>query len=71
MNLCTNSPIGTKVPSMREPFTLKYHSISLRVLPSQFNAGVTPEASFSAFVRVESVKVLLEEGVMPAAESQS
>ena len=56
---------------MREPFTLKYHSISLRVLPSQFNAGVTPEASFNAFVRVESVKVLLEEGVMPAAESQS
>ena len=50
-----NIPMATNVPSMRDPFTLKYHSISSRVLPSQFNAGVTPDADLRAEVRVESV----------------
>ena len=63
--------MGTKVPSSKEPLRLKYHSMALRLELSQFNAGVTPAADLRALVSVESVYVLLELGVMPAAASQS
>ena len=63
--------MATNSPSMTEPLRLKYHSIAFSVLPSQLSAGVTPEALLRAEVSVESVNVLLEEGVMPASASQS
>jgi len=63
--------IGSNLPSMREPCTLKYHSISFKLSPSQFKAGVTPEAAFKAEVIVDKLKVLLLSGVIPACESQS
>ena len=56
---------------MTEPLRLKYHSMELRLPLSQFSAGVTPDADFRALVSVESVKVLLELGVMPALASHS
>ena len=63
--------MGTKVPSMTEPFRLKYHSIAFRLAPSQFNAGVTPVADLRAEVSVESEYVLLLSGVMPAFDKKS
>lgn len=63
--------MGTKVPSMTDPFKLKNHSIALRVLPSHSKAGVTPEADFSAEVNDDKVWVAVLLGVMPAAASQS
>ena len=44
--------------------------MALRVAPLQFSAGVTPDADLRADVKVESVYVLLVDGVMPAAASQ-
>jgi hypothetical protein len=63
--------MGTKDPSMIDPFRLKYHDMAFSVLPLQSKAGVTPEALFSAEMRVESVNVLDVLGRMLALDSQS
>ena len=56
---------------MTDPFKLKYQLIWLRLLPSQFSDGVTPDAALRADVMVEREYVLLVDGVMPAEASQS
>lgn len=62
---------GTKTPSMIEPFRLKYQEMAFSEPDTQSSAGVNPpEAVRSADVRVASVYVALEDGVMPALASQ-
>jgi len=62
--------IGTKTPSMAEPFKLKYQEIAPSEPDVQSSAGVTPAADLRADVRAERVYVLEESGVIPALASQ-
>lgn len=59
------SPMGTNVPSIIDPFKLKYHAISFKLLPSHVSIGVTPASAASAFSSDVSVCVVEEDGVMP------
>lgn len=67
---CADVLIGTKTPSMIDPFKLKYHEIPFRVPALQSNAGVTPDALLRAEVRVERVNVADVLGRMPALDNQ-
>jgi len=66
----SGASIGTKVPSMMEPFKLKYQLAAFRVLESQLRAGVKPDCAFSAEVSWERVNVLEVLGVIPSFDSQ-
>jgi len=45
--------------------------MAFNVFPLQLNAGVTPDALWSAETRVERLKVFDVVGVMPAFDNQS
>jgi len=61
--------IGIKVPSIADPCKLKYQEIAVTVLPPQPSVGVNPpEPVSNAEVSSESVKVLVEDGVIPASD---
>lgn len=67
----SGADMATKLPSIIDPFKLKYHSIAFNVLPSQFRAGVNPpDSDFKAEVSCDRVNVLEELGVMPWLDSQ-
>jgi len=57
--------MGTNVPSIREPFKLKYQEIVFKLDPLHPRAGVNPVSAFRALVNWVSVKLAEEEGTMP------
>jgi len=63
--------MGTKVPSMIDPFKLKYQLIWFKAPDSQSSAGVKPpDCAANAVVNWDRVKVLDVLGVIPSFSSQ-
>jgi hypothetical protein len=62
----SGASIGTNVPSMMEPFKLKYQLIAFSVPEVQLRAGMKPDWACKAEVSCERVKVFEVLGVIPA-----